>query len=144
MIEPLENRNRPESTESAVASITLSRLTFWAAILFGSTCTVIICSRSPQMATLATPGTRRMRARMVQYAIIDISSSESSFDDMPIFITRLVADNGGNMTGGAAQVGRLGVAVASRSWTNCRTCSRSVSGLKISWMLDSWGTDLER
>ena len=144
MMEPLENLNRPESTESAVASIRLSRLTFCAAILSGSACTVIICSRSPQMATLATPGTRNIRARIVQYAIMDISISESSFDVMPIFITRLVADNGGSMTGGAAQVGRKGVTLANRSCTSCRTRSWSASGLKISWMLDNCGTDLER
>jgi hypothetical protein len=66
MIEPLENRNNPESTESAVPSITLFRVTCWAASFFGCTCTVISCSRSPQIATLATPGTRRMRARIVQ------------------------------------------------------------------------------
>ena len=66
MIEPLENRSKPESTESAVASITLSSVTCFAGIRFGSSCTVIICSRSPQMATLATPATRMMRARIVQ------------------------------------------------------------------------------
>jgi hypothetical protein len=75
---------------------------------------------------------------------MDIAISDWSFDDMPIFMTRLVADSGGSITGGAAHVGRLGVAVASRSCTSCRTWSRSASGLKISWMSDNCGTDFER
>ena len=64
---PVENRSRPESTASAVVSITWSRRDAvlrpaWA----GSTCTVISCSRSFQIATLATPGTWSSRARIVQ------------------------------------------------------------------------------
>ncbi len=64
--EPLENLSRPESTESAVASMTVSRETFCSLIFPGFTCTVISCRRSPHNATLATPGTRRIRARIVQ------------------------------------------------------------------------------
>ena len=63
---PAENRSRPESTASAVVSITWSRVTSCWASLGGSTWTVISWSRSFQIATLATPGTWSSRARMVQ------------------------------------------------------------------------------
>src|SRR4030095_9429027 len=59
-------------------------------------------------------------------------------------MTRLVADSGCSMTGGLAQVGRVGSTPAMRSWTSCRACSRSVPILKISSIDDSWGTDWER
>jgi len=35
--------------------------------------------------------------------------TERSFDEIPIFMHRLVADSGGNMTGGAAHVGSVAV-----------------------------------
>ena len=62
----LENLSRPESTESDVASMTASRVTSWARMSRGSTCTVRFCRRSPQIATLATPRTRSRRALIVQ------------------------------------------------------------------------------
>src|SRR3990172_1765069 len=65
-------------------------------------------------------------------------------DDSPIFITRLVADSGWIITGGAAQVGSVGVTVPTRSATSCRAFSWSVPGLKYSVMDDSRGTDFER
>ena len=105
---PVENLSRPESTASAVASITFSSETCRACILVGSAWTVMSWSRSFQMATLATPGTRSSRALIVQYAVIDISMSEWFFDVMPICMARPVAETGASMTGGAAQVGRLG------------------------------------
>ena len=40
-----------------------------------------------------------------------MSISDIVFDEIPIFMTRLVADSGGIMTGGAAQVGSVGVTV---------------------------------
>ena len=45
---------------------------------------------------------------------------------MPIFITRLVADSGCSITGGAAQVGSAAVTEAIRSETSWRALSRSV------------------
>jgi hypothetical protein len=68
---------------------------------------------------------------MVQYAIIDISMTDWVFDVIPICMTRAVAETGGIITGGAAQVGRLGVTIASRSWTSWRACCRLVPCLKI-------------
>ena len=59
-------------------------------------------------------------------------------------MTRLVADSGWSMTGGAAQVGRVGSTVAIRSWASWRAWSRSVSCVKISSMDESWGTDEDR
>jgi hypothetical protein len=41
-------------------------------------------------------------------------------DVIPIFNIRLVDESGGSMTGGLAQVGRLGVAPVKRSCTSCR------------------------
>ncbi len=70
--------------------------------------------------------------------------SEWSFDDIPICTARPVAETGGSMTGGAAQVGRLETTVSNRSATSCLASSRSVPGLKISSIDDSCGTDLER
>ena len=48
------------------------------------------------------------------------------------------------MTGGAAQVGNVGITVARRSCTNCRARRTSVPGLKRSSIDDKSGIDLER
>jgi hypothetical protein len=69
---------------------------------------------------------------------------ECSFDDIPTCMTRLVAETGGSITGGAAQVGRVFWTWESRSCTSCRASRRSVPCLKTSSMEDSWGTDFER
>src|ERR1044072_1879520 len=98
----------PTSSALAVASITSSSDTSCARSRAGSTCTCGILMRSPQIATLATPGTRSSLARIVQYAIIDMSVSGMVFDDTPIFMKRPVVDTGGIITGGAAQVGSVG------------------------------------
>ena len=54
-----------------------------------------------------------------------------SFVVTPIFMTRLVDDTGGIMTGGAAQVGMLRVAMATRSVTSCRAANSSAPRSKI-------------
>ena len=59
-------------------------------------------------------------------------------------MARPVADTGASMIGGAAQVGRLGDTVASRSWTSCRASSRSVPCLNSTSIDDNCGTDLDR
>src|SRR5437016_8162817 len=96
------------------------------------------------MATLATPGTRSSRARIVQYEIIDISIRDRVSDESPIFMTRLVDDTGWIITGGAAHVGIVGITVSTRSETTCRARSRSVPGLNRSSMEESWAMDLDR
>src|SRR3981081_4936755 len=63
---------------------------------------------------------------------------------MPIFMIRLVEDNGGIMNGGAAHVGKLLVASAIRSLTSCRARIPSTPGLKINRIDDSCDTDFER
>src|ERR671916_1705831 len=73
-----------------------------------------------------------------------MSIIDSSSDVKPIFMSRLVDDNGCNMTGGAAQVGNVGIAVCMRSATCCRAVMRSVPGSKIITIVEYWGTDLER
>src|SRR6478672_8934075 len=73
-----------------------------------------------------------------------MSMTDIELDDMPIFMTRLVADTGGIMNGGAAHVGKDGVTLSIRSWTSWRERMRSASGLKISSIDESWGTDFER
>src|SRR5947209_2891820 len=75
---------------------------------------------------------------------MDMSMSDWVFDVIPIFMIRLVADTGGIMTGGAAQVGSVGTTVASRSWTSSRSVTRSVPSLKISSIDESWETDFDR
>src|SRR3989304_8699274 len=65
-------------------------------------------------------------------------------EEIPIFIARLVEDWVWIMTGGAAQVGRVGKTAAMRSATNCLAKMESVSGLKMSTISDKSETDLER
>ena len=95
----------------------------------GSAWTWSISSCSPQIAMLATPGTLSSRGRIVQYEIIDMSICRHVSELSPIFMTRLVADSGWSMTGGAAHVGSDGVIWASRSATSWRARARSVPGL---------------
>src|SRR6476660_8147361 len=59
-------------------------------------------------------------------------------------MTRLVEDSGWSITGGAAQVGSVGMTVAIRSETICRAFRTSVPGLNSSTMEESWDTDLDR
>src|SRR5262245_25800321 len=129
MTAPLANCKMPTSNASAVVCMTSSTETLCAAIRFGSTCTCGILIRSPQIATLATPGTRSNRARIVQYAIMDMSVSGMVLDDSPIFMNRLVTETGGIITGGAAQVGNMEMMLGMRSNTSCRARSSSVPGL---------------
>ena len=63
---PLEYRCRPASSASEVAVMTCSRVTFSRASRCWSTWTWSISSRSPQMGTLATPGTRSRRVLIFQ------------------------------------------------------------------------------
>ena len=66
------------------------------------------CAR-PRSATFATPGTRSSRARIVPVGgHRQVDEGVLGSDVMPIFMTRLVADSGWIMTGGAAQVGSVG------------------------------------
>src|SRR2546427_1127 len=67
-----------------------------------------------------------------------------SFVVTPIFITRLVDDTGGIMTGGAAQVGIPCVAMATRSVTSCRAANSSAPRSRIAVTEDSCATELER
>ena len=86
--------------------------------LSGMAWTASMSSCSPQIAMLATPGTLSSRGRIVQYEIIDMSICDTVSELMPIFMTRLVADSGWSITGGAAHVGSDGVIWASRSATS--------------------------
>ncbi len=143
---PGEYPTRPESSASAVVFMTCSSVTRCSASRRGSACTWSISSRSPQIGTLATPGTRSRRERIFQYAVIDrsIRSSCGSAGESPIFITRLVADNGWSMTGGAAQDGNVGVTAAIRSATSWRASSRSVPWSKSRTICDNCSTDRDR
>src|SRR5437879_10782094 len=67
-----------------------------------------------------------------------------SFVVTPIFITRLVDDTGGIMTGGAAQVGIPCVAMATRSVTSCRAANSSAPRSRIAVTEDNCATELER
>ena len=81
-------------TAPEVTSITSFSETLWARMRCGSTCTWNILGRSPQIGTLATPGMRSKRARIFQYATIERSIRSCSFDEIPIFMMRLVEDIG--------------------------------------------------
>jgi hypothetical protein len=141
---PFENWSRPTSRASAVTAMASSSDTPWARIRFGSTWTSGILIRSPQIATFATPGTSNIRARIVQYAIIDRSVSGIESEDTPTFRNRPVVEIGGIITGGAAHVGSVGMIVAMRSCTSWRAVSSSDPGLKYISIEDRSGTDLER
>ncbi len=73
-----------------------------------------------------------------------MSISDTESDDIPIFMTRLVADSGASIIGGPAQVGRVAETADMRSATTWRACIRSLPGLKISWIDETWGADFER
>src|SRR3990172_66866 len=75
---------------------------------------------------------------------MDRSITDRVFDEIPIFIIRLVAESGGSMTGGLAQLGNVGTTVTMRSFTICRASSKSVPGSKYILIDDKSGTDLER
>src|SRR5258707_5739425 len=77
-------------------------------------------------------------------AIIARSVWEYLFEESPICMTRLVADRGGSIQGRPAQDGKVRIATARRSCTNCRACMMSVPCLKMRVIADSPGTDLER
>jgi hypothetical protein len=144
MSEPSSCSSSPESTASAVVSITWLRLMLRCCIASGLTCTCSICSRSPHRVTLATPGTWSRRARTVQYAVMDIWIKDWSSDVIPILTARLVAEAGASITGGAAHVGRVALTAVIRSCTSCRASIRSTPRSKISWTLDSCGEDFDR
>ncbi len=56
---------------------------------------------------------------------------------------RLVADSGGMIHGGLAQVGRVGATCATRSVISCRALSSSVPRLKMSRIDESCETDFD-
>ena len=132
---PSENFSRPASSASAVASMTSSS----GDVVLPAACParpgpgMLLQALAPDRRRWRRPGTRSRRGadRPVGRSST-CRSSETASTRCPIFMTRLVADSGCSMTGGAAQVGSVGVTVASRSWTSWRACSRSVPGLKIS------------
>jgi hypothetical protein len=95
------------------------------------------------METFATPGTPSRRGRIVQRASTDTWIGDSSLEDRPTIITRLVDDSGCIIAGGLATCGRPADCVR-RSVTTCRARSRSVPGSKMSSTLDSPGIDSER
>ena len=112
-------------------------MTSCSASFAGSTWTWRCGSRSPQIATWATPGTRSSRARTFQYASSDMSVRFTSSEVMPIFRIRLVADRAGIMNGGLAQVGSVAVIWLRRSATSCRARSSSVPASKNITMAES-------
>ena len=63
---PSEKRSSPAARALEVVSITSSSVTPWVAMRSRSACTVSIWIRSPQMGTLATPGTCSSLCRIVQ------------------------------------------------------------------------------
>jgi hypothetical protein len=126
-----------------VVSTTWLRVTPCSRSRSGSACTWSWRSRWPQMATLATPGTPINRGRIVQRASTDSSIGDSSLDDSPTIMTRLVDDRGWSICGGLDTWGRA-CAWVRRSCTTWRACSRSVPGSKISSIRDSPGIDSER
>ena len=112
--------------------------------LSGSTCTWSCRSRWPQMATLATPGTPISRGLIFQRASTDMSIRDTSLEESPTIMTRLVDDSGWSMIGALDTLGIPPGAWSRRSWTSWRAASTSVPGWKISSIRDSPGRDSER
>ena len=70
-------------------------------------------------------------------------SRDIVFEESPIIITRLRPIRGQHE--GRRCPGReLGKTMATRSWTNCRACMRSVPRSNSSMIEESWATDFER
>src|SRR5437879_883628 len=97
----------------------------------------------PHIATFATPGTDNKAGRMFQRASTDIWIGDTSFEESPTIMTRLVADRGWRMTGGCATFGNA-YARLRRSLTNWRARMTSVPGWKVRMIDESPGTDEER
>ncbi len=76
--------------------------------------------RSPQIATFGDARNLHDAARIVQYAIIDISVSDIVSEEMPIFMKRPSRKRAASSRAGAAQVGSDGITVCIRSCTNWR------------------------
>ena len=134
----------PKSSASEATDIAPSIVMLWAWSLAGSIWNWSCFQRSPQMTTFATPGTAISRQRIVQYAIIERSVRSQWSHVSPIFIARLVAESGWSVQGMPADAGRLGIAVATRSFTSWRASSGSVPRSKISVIADRPGTVVER
>jgi hypothetical protein len=106
------------STAFAAVVIRSSIATPAAAIFDGSASTMICLGFSPQIATLATPGTSISRGRSVHCAIMDRSVSDTVEDVSPICITRLVAETIGYICGTSHHDGRVRAVCWIRSWTS--------------------------
>ena len=117
--------------------------TFASLSFFGSTCTCNCLARSPQMETLATPGTPSRRGMIVQRASTDIWIGVSVFEVTPTISTRLVDESGCRICGGFETFGSA-CACVMRSATTCRAVKRSVPGSKMRKIRDMPGTDWER
>ena len=78
----------------AAVRITSSTFTLARRSLCGSISTCNCRSRSPQTDTLDTPGTASKRWRTFQRASVEISTSETSLDDIEKIISRLVLADG--------------------------------------------------
>ena len=131
---PLTCFSMPMSRASDVASMMPLMVALCWRILSASACTCSTFQRSPQMATLATPGTIISLGLTVQYAVSAVSMRfcvDLSLTVMPIFMTRLVEDSGWIMNGDVAQRGSWVVMAVTRSCTRSRASSRLVPGLKI-------------
>ncbi len=123
-----------------LVSITCCSDTCAAASLAGSTWTCNCRARSPQMETLATPGTPSRRGTIVQRASTDIWIGDSVFELTPTINTRLVDDSGWRICGGFETFGNA-CACVMRSATTCRAVNRSVPLSKIRKIRDRPGTD---
>jgi hypothetical protein len=126
-----------------VLSTTWSRLTPLSLRRSGSTCTCNWRERMPQTATFATPGTPSNFGIIVQRARTDISIRETSFDDSPMIMARLLTDIGCSMFGGFETLG-IAWAMMSRSWTIWRAFMMSVPGSKTRRTDESPWTDFDR
>ena len=117
--------------------------TFASLSFCGSTCTCSCRARSPQIETLATPGTPSRRGMIVQRASTDIWIGDSVFELTPTISTRFVDESGCRICGGFETFGSAWACVM-RSATTCRAVKRSVPGSNTRKIRDMPGTDCER
>jgi hypothetical protein len=121
---------------SPLARITSATLVLFFSMRAGSTWTCSCRSRWPQIATLPTPGTLRIRGLIFQRARTERSMSDSVVDDSPTLSTRFVVDTGCSMAGRFDTFGRATVC-SNRSCTICRASMMSVPGSNVIRMDDS-------
>ncbi len=142
-VEALRKVSGETSCALPVVATTCDRLAWCDRSRRGSTRTWSWRSRSPQIATLATPGSPISRGRIVHRARTESWIGVRRRERRPIIIARAVDDTGWSIWGGCATFGRTPVC-ASRSCTSWRSSRMLVPGAKTRSITESPEIESER